>query len=157
MDTLNRETIPQETWEILKEIKDIASHHEVREKCNRLVPLLIAYWDIHPHSAMESLEYAARVLPLSIAHSVVRQTVMAWRQKSTYDPDAGGNANHCYLSALILSENYDIAEHPWADNILNKTLRKDLDPTYGRRDMRDADAKLELVKRLHQSSSNTRL
>lgn len=152
MDLEASEIVMQETSEILSQIEEVQDPEKLRAICRRLVPLLIAYWDIHPHSAMESLEYAALVLPLSLAHSVIRQTVVSWRRNPNYDPDAGGNADHCYLSALILSENYDLAEHPWADNILETTLRKDADRKYGPRPMRDQEAKLRLVNHLLHSS-----
>jgi hypothetical protein len=110
------------TTDVLREIEKSDDRDAIRSLAEQLVPLLVAYWDVSPHSAMESLLSAARDLPLALAHPVVRMVVRGWRQKPTYDPTAGGSADHCYLAALIFSENYDLAEHPWADNLLASTL-----------------------------------
>jgi len=146
MDEEQKDKTRRDSWALIEKVRTSEDSKELREICRNLTPLLIAYWDIHPHSAMESLECVARDLPLPLAHSVVRQVVTAWRQKATYDPNAGGSADHCYLSALILSENYDLAEHPWADSLLESTLRKDLSNGY--RQMKDKDQKIKLVRNL---------
>jgi hypothetical protein len=99
---------------------------------------------------MEMLEVFAHCLPVDLAHPLVRSVVLGWREKPTYDPDAGGSADHCYMSALILSENYDLAEHPWAERVLPPTLDKELNYE---RPMRDADRKRALVQRIHANGA----
>ena len=123
---------------------------ELRELARELVPVLIAYWDVHPHSAMEMLEWSVIRLPLSLSHALVRRVVSRWREKETYDPKAGGSADHCYLSALILSENLDLAEHPWVDDVLPRTLDKELKyPRFDR--MRDAARREAMVRAIAQA------
>lgn len=116
-----------------------------------LVPPMIDYWDVHAHSAMEMLEVCAMRLPVSLAHALVRSVVLGWRKKPTYSPDAGGSADHCYLSALILSENFDLAEHPWIENrVLSYTLDKELKYSRFNR-MRDGARKEEIVRAIAAS------
>jgi hypothetical protein len=146
----SREEVQRRVSEIATRIRESENPEEWRDLCSDVAPLMTAYWDVHPHSAMEMLEALALDLPLSLAHPLVRNVVLAWRAKSTYDPDAGGNANHCYLSALILSENYDLAEHPWAERVLPYTIDKEVN--YERR-MRDRDRKRALVESLRGGTS----
>ncbi len=118
-----------------------------RELSEQLVPVLIAYWDVHPHSAMEMLEAATLRLPLSLAHAMVRTVVTEWKKKPNYAPTAGGGADHCYLSALILSENFDLADRPWAATVLPQTLDKELNyPRFER--MRDGERRQALVREI---------
>jgi hypothetical protein len=128
---------------LVNQLRTSDDANEWRKLSMDLIPIFTAYWDVHPHSAMEVLEAAVHNLPLELAHPLVRTVVLAWRKKATYSPDAGGTADHCYLSALILSENYDLAEHPWAKRVLPYTLDKDL--RY-RREMRDRGRKLALLE-----------
>jgi len=93
---------------------------------NQLVEDFNAQWDEHPHSAMERLEWVVKELPLALSHALARRIVENWKQKPSYRPDAGGSADHCYLSALILSANYDLADPAWAKNVLPYTLDKEL-------------------------------
>ena len=125
--------------------------HEWREVVHELIPLMIEYWDLHPHSAMEMLEYSVMRLPISLAHAFVRKVVLGWREKSTYNPDAGGGADHCYLSALILSENFDLAEHPWVDRVLPYTINKELKYSRFER-MRDGKRKEDIVRAIATST-----
>ena len=126
----------------LEEVEDAA---ERRSLVERLLPLMDAYWDRHPHSAMEMLEYTVMRLEVSLAHAFVRAVVLGWKKKATYDPGAGGGADHCYLSALILSENYDLADQPWASHVLPQTLSKELDyPRFDR--MRDGERKEAIIR-----------
>lgn len=104
-----------------------------------LIPLLTAYWDVHPHSAMEMLEYTVNNLPVSLANPLVRTVVRGWKQRPNYSPDAGGNADHCYLAALILSENFDLAEPEWASRVVRKRSE------WVRHGARDEARKRELV------------
>jgi hypothetical protein len=102
---------------------------------------------------MEMLEVSTMRLPLSLAHAFVRKVVLGWRKKATYNADAGGGADHCYLSALILSENYDLAEHPWAERVLPYTLDKELKyPRFDR--MRDAARKEAIVRAIAASTGH---
>ncbi|MDE0469878.1 MAG: hypothetical protein OYL97_22765 [Candidatus Poribacteria bacterium] len=114
-----------------------------------LIPILIAYWDEHPHSAMEMLEITVNNLSIELAKPLVREVILAWRNKPDYNPDAGGNADHCYLSALILSDNFDLAEYPWVERVLPKTLNKELNY---KREMRDYDRKFALLKTVQYAS-----
>jgi hypothetical protein len=100
---------------------------------------------------MELLEYCTMQLPVSLAHAFVRKVVLGWREKATYNPDAGGNADHCYLSSLILSENFDLAERPWVDRVLPYTLDKELNHSRFER-MRDGARKEAIVKVIATSS-----
>lgn len=118
---------------------------EWRNLTKELIPWIILFWDVHPHSAMEMLEYITMRLPVSLAHAFVRKVVLGWRSKDSYDPNAGGGAGHCYLSALILSENFDLAEDPWVERVLSYTLDKELN--YPRFDqMRDGVRKEAIIR-----------
>lgn len=139
--------------EVSSRVSELAQGLEHTEDLQRLkvitrelIPWMIAYWDEHPHSAMEMLEFCTMRLPVSIAHAFVRKVVLGWRQKPTYTPDAGGNADHCYLSALIFSENYDLAEHPWVESrVLRSTFDKELKyPRFDR--MRDGTRKEQIIR-----------
>lgn len=113
--------------QLIGRLRTLPESREVRSLAESMVPRLIDYWDKHPHSAMELLECAVREMPLALSHAVVRRVVEAWKRKPSYDPDAGGNADHCFLSALVLSENLDLADPEWVRRVLPKTLRKDED------------------------------
>ena len=116
---------------------------------DEMVPLVIAYWDAHPHSAMEMLEVTVSFLPVRLAHALVRLVVRGWKAKLNYNPTAGGSADHCYLSALILSDNYDLADQPWGADLLPSTLNKELSKSYSRFDRyRDGEAKKRIVEAL---------
>lgn len=127
---------------LLEKTEDPKERHAL---ANEVVPVLVAYWDVHPHSAMEMLEYTTFRLELSIAHAVVRSVVQEWKKKPTYDPTAGGSADHCYMSALILSENYDLADQPWGQEMLFETLGKELHYSRFER-MRDSQKREEIVR-----------
>lgn len=118
-----------------------------------LIPWMILFWDVHPHSAMEILEFTTMRLPISLAHAFVRKVVLGWRAKDTYNAYAGGGAGHCYLSALIFSENFDLAEDPWLETVLTYTLDKELN--YSRFDrMRDSVRKEAIVRSIAASVGN---
>ena len=119
-----------------------------------LIPWMILYWDVNPHGAMEMLEYTTMRLPISLAHAFVRRVVIGWRAKETYNPNAGGGAGHCYLSALILSENFDLAEDALLEQVLTYTLDKELN--YSRFDrMRDGVRKEAIVRSIATSIGST--
>jgi hypothetical protein len=145
MEQISGAEIPMAASKLVNQLRTSEDPKEWRKLSVDLIPILTAYWDVHPHSAMEVLESAVHSLPLELAHPLVRTVVLAWRKKATYSPDAGGAADHCYLSALILSENYDLADHTWAKRVLPYALDKDL--KY-RREMRDREPKLALLKAL---------
>jgi len=128
---------------------------EWKSIAHELVPLMIEYWDLHPHSAMEMLEVCTMYLPVPLAHAFVRKIVLGWRQNPTYAPTAGGGADHCYLSALIFSENYDLAEHPWVEGrVLQYTLDKEL--SYSRFErMRDGARKEEIIRAIAEAVNYT--
>jgi hypothetical protein len=88
---------------------------------------------------MEMLEYTVNNLTVSMANPLVRSVVRGWRQRPNYSPDAGGNADHCYLAALILSENYDLAEPEWASRVLRKRSE------WMRHGTRDEERKRDLI------------
>jgi len=137
--------VPGKVSQLSHRLEQVEDAAERRALVEQLLPLMDAYWDRHPHSAMEMLECTARRLEVSLAHAFVRKVVLGWRQKPGYDPRAGGAADHCYLSALILSENYDLADQPWASEVLPRTLSKELD--YSRFDrMRDGARKEAIVR-----------
>jgi hypothetical protein len=144
------EEVSQRIGEIARYVREEDNIDVLRELCGPLVSLMITYWDITPHGSMEMLEVFARELPVSLGHGLVRRVVLGWREKQTYDPTAGGSADHCYLSALILTENYDLAEHPWAEQLLRSTIDKE---RYYGRTMRDGDRKRALVESLALSGN----
>lgn len=135
--------------QLLRETEDPKEWMRITQE---LVEPMIAYWDVHPHSAMEMLEVCTMALPVAVAHAFVRNVVLGWRKKPTYSPDAGGSADHCYLSALIFSENFDMAEHPWVDQrVLRYTLDKELN--YSRFDrMRDGVRKEHIIREIAASA-----
>jgi hypothetical protein len=145
-----REQISSETRRLADRLSETTQPELLRTVSLQLIPLLTDYWDLHPHSAMEMLEFVTVRLPLPLAHATVRQVVTAWKKKPTYYPEAGGSADHCYLSALILSENFDLADQPWATRVLPSTLAKELNyPRFDR--IRDGAAREALVRALADS------
>jgi hypothetical protein len=151
---MNEEDIRSRASELTRQLEQSQESDEIRQLAQQLIPVLIAYWDVHPHSAMEMLEWTVMCLPLPLSHAVTRKVVAGWKAKETYDPQAGGSADHCYLSALILSENFDLADRPWVDEVLPTTLRKELKyPRWER--MRDAEPREALVRSLAISSGLT--
>src|SRR5438105_7131916 len=88
---MDPKNIAGRTSELARKLKDVAVA-EQREMADELVTLLIEYWDLHPHSAMEMLQAVTLRLPLSLAHVQVATVVDAWKQKPNYAPTAGGNA-----------------------------------------------------------------
>jgi hypothetical protein len=148
-----RDEISSEITRLTHRLSELTEPEELRQRSQKLIPVLTDYWDLHPHSAMEWLESVTKALPLPLAHATVRQVVTAWKRKPTYDPDAGGSADHCYLSALILSENYDLADQPWAARVLPSTLDKELKyPRFDR--MRDGHAREALVRAIATSQQS---
>lgn len=145
---MDHDAVRERASELTSQLQSSEDPAEWRRISAELIPIVTAYWDVHPHSAMEVLEYAVLHLPVDLAHALVRSVVLAWRKKPSYSPDAGGAADHCYLSALILSENYDLAEHPWVERVLPGSLDKDLKWS---REMRDRERKLALIRALQQS------
>lgn len=142
--------VGSQTSECARRLEQTDNPQEWRQLVQQMIPLLSAYWDVHPHSAMEMLEYSTFRLPVPLAHALVREVVTNWKQKPTYDPEAGGNADHCYLSALILSENFDLADSGWVDRVLEKTLKKELGyPRFEQ--MRDPQKREALVRAIAQS------
>lgn len=142
--------VPAKVREFSNQLTDAKDANERREIARKLVPLMDAYWDLHPHSAMEMLQYIVMRLEVSLASAFVRQVVSGWKRKDSYDPTAGRSADHCYLSALILSENYDLADQPWAQEVLPRTLSKELN--YSRFDeMRDGDRKEAIIRSIASS------
>ena len=145
MERSSGDNVRKRASELTKQLRSSEDPGEWRRLAAELIPVLTEYWDVHPHSAMEMLEYTVHNLTVDLANPLVRTVVLAWRKKPDYSPDAGGAADHCYLSALILSENYDLAEHPWVERVLPSTLRKELNSP---REMRDRERKLALVRDL---------
>jgi hypothetical protein len=127
------------THELVDQLRETQNAEEWRRISIELVPLLTAYWDVHPHSAMEMLESTVNNLPVSLANPLVRAVVRGWKQRPNYNPDAGGNAGHCYLAALILSENFDLAEPEWASRVMRNRSK------WVRDGARDEKRKRELV------------
>ena len=149
MRKLSEVNIRTETSKLVSLLQASEDPDEWAHISTKLIPVLIAYWDEHPHSAMEMLEVTVKNLSIELAKPLVREVVLAWRNKPDYDPDAGGNADHCYLSALILSDNFDLAESPWVKRVLPKTLEKEL--KY-KREMQDYDRKFALLKTVQYTS-----
>ena len=143
MKELSEVDIRRQTSELVSLLQVSEDPNEWANISIELIPMLIAYWDEHPHSAMEMLEVTVRNLPIKLAKPLVRGVVLAWRNNPDYDPDAGGSADHCYLSALILSDNFDLAESPWVERVLPYTLDKDLNY---KSKMRDYDLKIALLR-----------
>ncbi len=140
-------------WKLVRLLEASEDLDEWANILTELTPMLIAYWDYHPHSAMEALEQAVLNLSVELSKPLVREVVSAWRKKPNYDPNRGGSAGHCYLSALILSDNFDLAEYPWAEKELPSALEKELNYRDYRHDrMRDYDRKLALVRNVQHSS-----
>ena len=149
MRELSEVNVWQQTGQLMSSLRASEDPNEWANISAELTPMLIAFWDVQPHSAMEMLEQAVINLSVELANPLVREVVLAWRNKPDYDPDAGGNADHCYLSALILSDNFDLAEDPWVEKVLPKTLEKELNY---KREMRDYDRKFALLRTVQDAS-----
>jgi hypothetical protein len=136
---MNSDEVRTQTSKLVKQLRLSEDPAEWRRLSTELVPLLIAYWDVHPHSAMEMLQSTVNNLPVNLANPLVRSVVRDWQKRPSYDPEAGGSADHCYLAALILSENYDLAEPEWAARVLPR-MPKDV-----RSGTRDEERKRGLI------------
>jgi len=145
---MDPKNIAGRTSELARKLKDVAVA-EQREMADELVTLLIEYWDLHPHSAMEMLQAVTLRLPLSLAHVQVATVVDAWKQKPNYAPTAGGNADHCYLEALILSENLDREDPQWYASVLPRYLQYGLTRDFAA--MPDGEKRLNIVRTLADS------
>ena len=95
MKELSEVNIRQETSRLVHLLQTSEDRDEWENISTELIPMLVAYWDEHPHSAMEMLEVTVRSLPIKLAQPLVCKVVSAWKNKPNYDPDAGGNADHC--------------------------------------------------------------
>ena len=144
----SRKEVPRVTSELVNQLGSTKKADEWRRIARDLVSPLSMYWDVHPHSAMEMLESAVRELPVSVAQPMVREVVREWRKNPSYDALAGGSAGHCYLSALILSDNYDLAEPELVKAELSGCLKKELAEN---RNWRDAEEKRRLLIRITDS------
>lgn len=76
----------------------------------KIIVNLIDGWKEGPHSSMELLVCAAEAYPLPIANRIVREVVSNWKVRDDYSWSAGGSADHCYLAALCLTANSDLAD-----------------------------------------------
>lgn len=129
--------------EILREVENTNDLTVLDDKYQDILPKLKKYWDVHPHSSMEYLQNAAEKFPLEIARKLIREVVLDWKKRPNYSWQAGGNADHCFLSALFLTGNYDLAEKDLILKNGNSILRKAED--YGIR-VKDAEEKIKLLK-----------
>lgn len=116
----DREQLQQQFREYLDHLEKAPPPGRERELIAGLARVVISFWDVHPHSAMEMLWYAVERVGLESSHALGRLVVRGWQAKPGYSPDAGGNADHCYLSALLLSNNFDLAEQSWVQGILER-------------------------------------
>ena len=148
---LSSDDVRRLTSECARRAEKTDDLRELRQLSQQLVPLLTEYWNVHPHSAMEMLESATFAFPVSLAHALVRDVVTNWKKNPTYSPEAGGSADHCYMSALILSENLDLADEGWSDRLLPRTLNKELGyPRFDR--MKDAAQREAIVRAIAKST-----
>lgn len=97
-------------WELIQKVENSDDPNVWKEEYQNILPILKQYWDKHPHSAMEYLLGAAEFFPLDMAEILVREVIRDWKKRSDYSWEAGGSAEHCFLSALFLTGNYDLAE-----------------------------------------------
>ena len=144
---MNPADVSQRASSLCRELRELENPRDLPRIAKELTEVMSAYWGVHPHGAMEMLEVCVKLLPLPLAHAVVRRVVQVWHQEDSYDPKAGGSADHCYLSALILSENFDLADRPWVEDVLPKTLEKELSSSRFS-GMRDGKKKEALVRGL---------
>jgi hypothetical protein len=148
-----RWAVVKEAWTLIRRAEAVQDETELKDMAGKLAPMIIASWDVSPYSAMETLEGTTLALPLNLARTVIKESVEGWRRKPNYKASAHNDAGHCYLSALILSGNYDMAEHPWADGLLAYVLDKDTSPSYVPRKMKDRDKKMALLMALQPKST----
>ena len=118
-------TAYKRTWSLVEQLRRSGCTDEWERISDDIEAPLISYWDVDPHSAMEALEQTVLSLPVDLARPLVCRVVSGWKRNPSYSPDAGGNADHCYLSALILSDNYQLADRDWARLVLPRTLKKE--------------------------------
>jgi hypothetical protein len=130
-------------WEIIQKVENSDDPNVWKEEYQNILPMLKQYWDQHPHSAMEFLQGAAKVFPLDIAEILVREVVRDWKKRSDYSWEAGGSADHCFLSALFLTGNYDLAEKAHiikcGKSILDNVQRMN-------NEVKDKERKIKLLK-----------
>lgn len=89
---------------------------------DEIVSNLIEGWQEGPHSSMELLVCAAETYSLPIANRIVRKVVTNWKQRDDYSWSAGGSADHCYLAALCLTANSDLADVSLVEKCKNTVL-----------------------------------
>jgi hypothetical protein len=100
-----------ENW---KDGDDVALLHAEKPV---LFQSLAAAWRDSPHVAMELLESVVLKFPfpfpgdrVRVLADLVREVVTLWKANGNYSWQAGGGADHCYLTALLLSQNASLAE-----------------------------------------------
>jgi len=108
---------------------------------------LIMSWFENPHSAMKCLESAALVYPLMFAGKLVDTVVTTWKVLPNYSWQAGEDADHCYLAALCLTGNVNLAEQDLLAKCTQTVLKLYMDKSQLSPliDMCDKDSKMKLL------------
>lgn len=96
--------------ELIMDYRSTPEYPPSDQTVHKVIKSLIEGWSEGPHSSMELLVCAADAYPLPIANKIVKNVVTAWKGHPDYSWVAGGSADYCYLAALCLSANGNLAE-----------------------------------------------
>ena len=140
---MEKEGSKLDPWAKIRRVDESDDDHVWAHEGISLTEALDLEWDRSPHCAMEALEYAAVVFPWEMAKVLVRDSTIAWTRKANYAWTAGASADHCFLSALLLTGNGDLVHPEHLTACREVVLRKALRPMER---MRDSRLKLELLR-----------
>lgn len=143
-----------ELWESIRRVEKSDNPDVIASERAFIVPKAKEYWDQHPHSAMETLECIAEVFPIDIAKEIVREIVLDWKSRPNYSWRAGGSADHCFLSALLLTGNADLADDEFLDKCFGSVIEKASRPRSRTKNIREKSA---LVKEVAQKMRRQRM
>ncbi len=131
-----------EIWESICKIEKTNDIELIAAERDFVCPKAKEFWNDHPHSAMELLECIAEVYPIKVAHALVREIVLDWQSRKNYSWKAGGSADHCFLSALLLTGNGDLADDDFISKCLDSVIKKAEHPRNRNKDSKEKVALL---------------
>jgi len=145
-----------ELWDSICRVEKSDDSRVISSEGTFIVPKAKKFWDQSPHGAMETLECIAEVFPIAMAKEIVREIVLDWKSRPNYSWRAGGSADHCFLSALLLSGNGDLADDDFLEECLKSVVEKARSPRSRTKDVLEKSILIEGVVRKWHNGRETR-
>ena len=130
---------------IIEQVQVTSDEAEINRLQASAASILIEHWVQSPHIAMEGLEICAISFPYENAVVLVRNVTERWKKMPDYSWSAGGNADHCFLAALLMTRNYDLVDENHYKKCSNSIEYRIGSEGYLNR-LRDKKAKLRALK-----------